>query len=276
MEHIKISKNNLVIMGILFTAYIVIDVFLFEFGTDEFYFMLVIQILLAGLSIIPVGTYIIRFLYGSRSIKSPKDNAYLSPIFNDVYNRVKSEHPKVSKNIKLYIDNSDMSVNAYALGGNSITVTRGAIENLSDDELKGVIGHEFGHIVHGDTFLSLFLLLGNSIFLVSLFVGFIAKTTMNIMIAFFPRNEGYKLMRWLLVTIFSIPLFVIQILLMMNSRTNEYQADKYANDIGLGNHLYLALNQLNQYSSHQKTTIMERIKSSHPDLNNRITRLANM
>jgi len=276
MEHIRISRNNLIVMGILFTAYIVIDVLLFDFGTEEFYFMLVIQILLAGLSIIPVGTYIIRFLYGSRTIKLPNDKAYLTPIFNDVYGRVKSEHPKVSKNIKLYIDNSDMSVNAYALGGNSITITRGAIENLSDDELKGVIGHEFGHIIHGDTFLSLFLLLGNSIFLVSLFVGFIAKTTMNVMVAFFPRNQGYRLMRWLLITIFSIPLFVIQILLMMNSRTNEYKADKYAYEIGLGNHLYLALNQLSKYSSHEKTTIMERIKSSHPDISNRIARLSNM
>jgi len=45
-------------------------------------------------------------------------------------------------------------INAFAAGYSPsdavIGVTRGAIENLSRDELQGVIAHEFSHILHGD------------------------------------------------------------------------------------------------------------------------------
>lgn len=48
----------------------------------------------------------------------------------------------------------DTNINAFAAGFNFndavIGVTRGCIEQLSRDELQGVIAHEFSHIFHGD------------------------------------------------------------------------------------------------------------------------------
>ena len=46
------------------------------------------------------------------------------------------------------------SINAFAAGYSPsdavIGVTRGAVENLSRDQLQGVIAHEFSHILNGD------------------------------------------------------------------------------------------------------------------------------
>ena len=46
------------------------------------------------------------------------------------------------------------SMNAFAAGTNPdnavVAVTRGLLDELSRDELQGVIAHEFSHIVHGD------------------------------------------------------------------------------------------------------------------------------
>jgi hypothetical protein len=49
------------------------------------------------------------------------------------------------KPIPLYIDNSDMSLNA-STNHRSITVTSGLINSVTTNELAFVLGHELGHI----------------------------------------------------------------------------------------------------------------------------------
>jgi len=54
----------------------------------------------------------------------------------------------------VYILDNEENINAFAAGFNTndaaVGVTRGAIEQLSRDELQGVIAHEFSHIFNGD------------------------------------------------------------------------------------------------------------------------------
>ncbi len=56
----------------------------------------------------------------------------------------------------------DRSINAFAAGhgpgDTAIGVTRGCIQQLTRDELQGVIAHEFSHILHGDMKLNLRLM----------------------------------------------------------------------------------------------------------------------
>lgn len=53
----------------------------------------------------------------------------------------------------------DKSINAFAAGNSFadavVCVTRGCLENLSRDELQGVVAHEFSHIFHGDIQLNM-------------------------------------------------------------------------------------------------------------------------
>ncbi len=59
----------------------------------------------------------------------------------------------------VYVMSREHAVNAlvagYAPDEAVIVVTRGAVEKLSRDELQGVMGHEFSHILNGDMALSL-------------------------------------------------------------------------------------------------------------------------
>jgi Zn-dependent protease with chaperone function len=54
----------------------------------------------------------------------------------------------------VYVMDEENGINAFAAGHNpgdaTITVTRGCMKLLSRDELQGVIGHEFSHILNGD------------------------------------------------------------------------------------------------------------------------------
>ncbi len=54
----------------------------------------------------------------------------------------------------VYVMDDEPAINAFAAGYAPneavITLTRGALEQLNRDELQGVIGHEFSHILNGD------------------------------------------------------------------------------------------------------------------------------
>jgi Zn-dependent protease with chaperone function len=59
----------------------------------------------------------------------------------------------------VYVMDGEPGINAFAAGydvSNSVVaVTRGTLETLNRDELQGVIGHEFSHILNGDMRLNI-------------------------------------------------------------------------------------------------------------------------
>ena len=59
----------------------------------------------------------------------------------------------------VYIMDEEPAINAFAAGLNTsdavVAVTRGTLEKLSRDELQGVVGHEFSHILNGDMRLNM-------------------------------------------------------------------------------------------------------------------------
>jgi len=63
---------------------------------------------------------------------------------------------------QVYVMNEEPGINAFAAGHSSgdavIGVTRGCMTLLSRDELQGVIGHEFSHVLNGDMRLNLRLI----------------------------------------------------------------------------------------------------------------------
>jgi Zn-dependent protease with chaperone function len=63
---------------------------------------------------------------------------------------------------RVYILDNESTINAFAAGHSVndavVAVTRGTLTRLSRDELQGVIGHEFSHILNGDMRLNLRLI----------------------------------------------------------------------------------------------------------------------
>jgi Zn-dependent protease with chaperone function len=63
---------------------------------------------------------------------------------------------------QVYVMDNERGINAFAAGwdvsGAVVAVTRGTLETLNRDELQGVIGHEFSHILNGDMRLNLRML----------------------------------------------------------------------------------------------------------------------
>ncbi len=81
---------------------------------------------------------------------------------------------------QLFVMDEQKSINAFAAGHSpneaAVVVTKGALENLSRDELQGVVGHEFSHILNGDMRLNIRLLgLISGIVLIGSIGGFLMR-----------------------------------------------------------------------------------------------------
>ena len=84
----------------------------------------------------------------------------LHPLFDEVYQKAKIVDRYIQKGISIYIS-EEMDINAYAFGGGTLILTRGCLEFLEDEPLKGLIAHELGHFSNGDTTVSLVSNVGN-------------------------------------------------------------------------------------------------------------------
>ena len=63
---------------------------------------------------------------------------------------------------EIYVLEHEAGINAFAAGHTpanaAVTVTQGALDHLDRDELQGVIGHEFSHVLNGDMRLNVQLI----------------------------------------------------------------------------------------------------------------------
>jgi len=221
----------------------------------------------------PLGEYILRFINGVRKIETEREKEYLIPLFKDVYNEAKKLYPQLSKKIELCIMDA-MYINAFALGRKTVAVTTGAISSLSEDELKGFIAHEIGHILNGDTKAILFVTIGNGMFsLITIILRkiiYLIDTEVNI------KSFTW----WVLKTLINICLiyfaYLMQITLSINSRKNEFRADKFAYEIGYGNNLKDSLYLLQRMCISDKSSLVDKLRKSHPNIAKRIGKLEKM
>ena len=116
-----------------------------------------------GIAVSPIGEFIMRSLERARPVETRQDKDYLLPLFEEVYQEALVITPSLNKNIKLYITEGK-HINAYAVGRRTVMLTRGAIESLSPEELKGIMAHELGHMSSGDSVARVITVVGNGFF----------------------------------------------------------------------------------------------------------------
>ena len=230
-----------------------------------------------------LGEWFFRLINGCKKIIDPRIFNRLVPLFNEVYARAKMKDPILSPNVKLYMIN-DPYPNAFALGRNTVCVTRGLL-HLDDEEIKGIFAHEFSHLSNKDTDFLLFIYIGN---LVMTF-GFMIARVIICIIGFFlgvaaSDDDDYDVVKGLRGLIFARLadlLYVIAvglytklglILVRHSMRKQEYEADKFAYDLGYGEQLRDALTQL-QDTNEAPKKFAANLMSTHPDMFSRIDKL---
>ena len=220
---------------------------------------------------------ILRRLYDVRHLATNREKERLENLFEEVYAKAmkKSEHLKNHK-INLYIQDT-VSINAFAIGKNTIVITRGLMETMNDDEIKAILAHEFAHIANGDTQLSLLISIASNIYL---WLFMLVRLVINI---FKNLQEDENILGsiasfvdWVMGIAVTLATLIANIAIMSYFRETEYIADKYAYSLGYGSEMISALYKFYDMQISDKKHLLDRIQDSHPKVAFRIEALENM
>lgn len=284
--------------NIFAVIYLVLNValitLLMQLFVGNFWLGLLFGILLyaitATIALSPVGEWMFRAFNGCKQIKDPEILNRLNPLFQEVKARAQAQRTDciIDDKIKLYIREDD-SINAFAMGRRTICVNRGLLA-LSDEQIKAVLGHEFGHLATHDTDLTLLITVGN--FIVTAIITFIRVvlvlySMLVSLIAIFCGEEGAFIRLMNSFATFMTTLFIngfmwlwsqLGILLVMKtSRDAEFEADAFACDLGYSEGLLTFFRALSTMESRaglkSRGNIFAALAASHPATDKRIAKI---
>lgn len=127
---------------------------------------------------------------------------------------------------QVYVLDEENAINAFAAGHTTsdaaVCVTNGTLKTLSRDELQGVIGHEFSHILNGDMKLN--------VRLIGILFGILCLATIGRVMLYMRSNNDRDKNPWPLIGIFllvigSLGVFFGRLIQAAVSRQREFLAD---------------------------------------------------
>ncbi len=244
----------------------------------------IVYIISIAIALSPIGEWLLRLQAGCKEIKRQDYLERLNPLFQEVYEKAKKRNPNLPDNIQFYMS-EDEEPNAFATGRKTVCLTKGILA-YSDEEIKAVLGHEFGHLAHKDTDAILVVQVGNLIvtgifvvfrllvniitFIFHLVFSIISESFAEILISALTR----VLIDLLLTGIMAIWTRLGVLICLSTSRKNEYEADEYSVYLGYGEKLCEMLDKLDSdRKGYGKKTLWAALNSSHPDTDKRIAHM---
>lgn len=212
------------------------------------------------------------------------------PIYNDVYRRALIVSPNLSKDIQLFIYDDD-NINAFAIGLRTVAVHRGLlVNNIYDNEIAAILGHEFAHIANGDTFCTILAVQSNTI--VSIFrtifsflmivtakiVGFCvaltSDTAQGAENGFTIADACVRGFHWLIDKFVLIFVFISVIIAQHSRRQHELAADNFAAKLGYGQPMIHFFQRYEQFDSTSNIfSLSHLLYGTHPSMQTRISNL---
>lgn len=176
------------------------------------------------------------------------------------------------------VDEND--ANAFATGRKIICITKGML-NAPINEIKAVLGHEFGHLAHKDTDLILVVSIGNLfITMIFVFIRIVSRlVTLIFQLAGIFAGEiaidlgaffSGIIVDCILVVLMKLWTKIGILLVMKTSRNNEYAADEFSAQLGYGVEL---CSFLDRFDSTGFEGLFATLVSSHPANDERIRNL---
>ena len=294
VKNIGHKKNIFAIIYLLLNVAII--TFLMQMFEPNIWLCLLYSILLYGITatiaLSPVGEWLFRLSNGCKKIEDPEILNRLEPLFMEVKERAKTKHDDfiIDDGITLYIRDDD-DINAFAMGRRTVCVTYGLL-SLTDEQIKAVLGHEFGHLATHDTDLTLLITVGNFIITAIVTLVRIVLAVYNIIIslvALFAGDDGAFMGILHAIASFITTLCInglmwawtqLGILLVMkSSREAEFEADAFSCDLGYSEALLSFFRILHgmerRAKKRERSNIFAALSASHPDTVKRIARIEN-
>lgn len=192
-----------------------------------------------------ISKWIAKHAYGVQIIErasDPKQQVLIQTIQN-LARRLNLRTPEIG----IY---DSPEPNAFATGWNRnsalVAVSTGLLNDMNEDELIGVLGHEMSHVANGDM-VTMALIQG----IVNTFVIFFARIAAYVVATFITRDEGEgfsTLAYYGIAILFQIVFGIIASMIVMAfSRWREFRADRGSADLTGKDKMIAALERLKRY-----------------------------
>ncbi len=245
---------------------------------DVPYFVFAGVWLLAGVILFlqPTQKLVLRRLLGARK-PSQRESEKLQRAWNVV---AQANHIRPSQFVLAVIDADD--VNAFASGGHLVVVSSFAVDNLSHEQLTGVLAHELSHHLGSHT-VALTVAQWLSLPIVALArIGFLLQNIARAASASFaPRSQIVGTLERVFVAvltviskIFLIALTASQQIGNVVGKGTEFKADQRAIDMGFGKELSSALRHVvDSGMGERPSNWRDKLISAHPPARTRVARI---
>jgi heat shock protein HtpX len=243
---------------------------------------ILIYLLVFGFLLSLPGQWVLRWRYGAR-VPTIQERDLLDTAWQTVgqafekHNQARSFFGLTVSKPELFISDEPYP-NAYALGTSTVIVTRGMLSLATEAELCAVIGHELGHIYHGDSRFSLI----NS---AASCMGNIATAILTVLIVLLGMIEeslrqvipGFAWIVVLIVLFWKLVHWVFHWLcnigVLACGRAAEYRADDFSSELGFTDEMVSFLYKLQGAETTRTGSVWAMLKRTHPPAALRIIRL---
>jgi len=228
------------------------------------------------------GEWLLCLMAGARKMTRKDMRVRMIPLLEVVYNKAKMKTPRLTDRIALKVIYTP-EPNAYAIGRKTICVTEGLFQ-LPDDVVMGIIAHEVAHLACRHTHIQ--LLIGGGNFIMTIFIlamkliySVFAFMALGSFLTEFRRDGCTQGCLRALPALFVAGVVWLwtkfcMLFLMWSMRENEFEADKYAVELGYGFELAKGLDAIG--TGEPQEPFLRAIYSTHPETHDRIARMQQM
>ncbi len=279
---------NLLIITTASIAAVILMSFFGIKGEISFYIIIYSLIGFGGAFIsLGLSRYFAKKFMGVKVIDPRTENPQEKELLDMVYQLASQARLPKKPEVGIY---EKQEINAFATGPSKsrslVAVSRGLLENMSKEELEGVLGHEIAHIKNGDM-VTMTLLQG----LINTMVLIAARVVAKMIISS-QRNRSFWMEHLIFIGLQIAFSILGSIVLCHFSRKREYRADKGGARLAGSQNMILALKALQRnmhaqlqpkpvapnQEAYNYLQISSRPKkrnwfSTHPPLEDRISRL---
>ena len=227
------------------------------------------------LCLTPFSSWLVRVMSRFKPL-SPYDNYRISEYIKEL---------NFKKKLKFYTI-KDSNYHVVGVGKNSLAFSSTALENCSEEELKGAICHNLKHFELGDNrfttlFFSIMQLSSRLFFMLYWAIEWVLKLILGLLAYLIPAlrkfsRKSVKLWRAFYLLFFNMIYVSLFIVYASISRKHEYLCDSYVTKSGYADGLISFLEKKSPYEqSIQPTTYVEYVSNLHPAILRRIYNLQN-
>ena len=241
---------------------------------------LIVSTLVYGVTVLiiisPFGETIVRFFCGAKTIERKDWQSKLNIVMQSIKTNTESRNIPIPENIKIFYISSPMP-NCFSIG-KSICLSSALLDS-DISVIKGCTVHEIAHIASYDSVATLLVNIGNfpMMAVVALLQGL---SSVNRFTSMFNRSIIMGLIHFSVAAILFVPRIILRVFLgitrlimSVGNRQKEFEADRFAVEMGFGRELRHALLQTDFESQTETRGLWQNLVSAHPSVHDRVGRI---